>query len=464
VTLMQDTASKSSLPAVLELTDVPRSDPWEAVRRGSRMLSNRVGIVRKVAQGCTHAQDPRTFSCGIVAADISQFCPSANSSKGGGGGDSLIRALAATLGEAVERYSMFFYDKRKMILASYREVADDAVSPDLLRLYSQAQIDALGGRSRAQYFTEDSRIRWVWGYSLTHERPRLVPASFVYMNYRYGDDEAIIGSNASTGLAAGLTVEEAILVGIYEVVERDAFTVAWLKRRHGRRLIVDNDGLTHLLVDRFHAGHPRVSITAYDLTSDVAIPSIFMVMKRPAEFGQTVCVGTATRLEPAAALKKCCFEVGQAFPYFRFLLGQLKAWQPAADYSDVNSFDHHAIFYTKRPELVPDAFEFLDTGVPEVPLSSMPSQATGRVLADVRRCVDLVRAVGLEVIVTDITTPDVRDIGMRVVRVMIPGMVPLHGVHRYPFLGAKRLAQFRAEGAWSGGDPAAINPYPHPFP
>lgn len=464
MTRLRAMASTSSSPAALELGDVARSDPWETVRRGARMVSSRVGIVRRVGQGCLHAQDPKAFGLGIVASDISRYCDTVNSSKGGGGGDSLIRALAATLGEAVERYCMFFYDKRQMVLATYREVADDAVPPDQLRLYSRDQIERIGGKSRAQYFTEDTRIRWVWGYSLTEERPRLVPASFVYMNYRCGDDEAVIGSNASTGLAAGLTIEEAILVALSEVVERDAFTICWLKRRPGRRIVVDDDEVRRFMARRFHADHERVSMIAYDVSLDVAMPSVFLVMKRPSEFGPTVCVGSATRLSPVEALRKCCFEAGQSLPYFRFLLGQLKQWQPAPDHSDVSSFDHHAVFYTKRPDLVPAAFEFLEHAEPAVALSDLPNQATGRVLSDIRRCTELLRAAGLEVIVTEITTPDVREIGMRVVRVMIPGMVPLHGVHKYPFLGAKRLAQFPAEGAWCGGDPDAINPYPHPFP
>lgn len=464
MTLLRERTSRLSSPAALELEDIPRSDPWETLRRGSRLISSRVGIVRRVGHGCVHAQDPKAFAFGSLAGDISRYSGVLNVSKGGGGGDSSIRALAATLGEAVERYCMFFYDKQQMVLASYREVANEAVRPDDIRLFSQRQIESLGGRSRAHYFTEDSKIRWVWGYSLTEQRPRLVPASLVYMNYKYDEDEAVIGSNASTGLAAGLTIEEAILVGISEVVERDAFTICWLRRRPGRRIVIDDEAMRQFLAQRFLANHPKVSVIAYDVTTEVGIPSVFVVMKRPAEFGATVCVGSASRLDATEAVTKCCFEAGQALPYFRFLLGQLKHWEPAPDYSNVTSFDHHAIFYTKRPDLVPEAFEFLDHAEPAVPLSHLPRLGTGRVLSDITRSVDRLRAAGLEVIVTDITTADVREVGMRVVRVVIPGMVPMHGAHSYPYLGAKRLAQFPASGAWSGGDPEAINPFPHPFP
>lgn len=462
--LSRATVSTTSSPVVLELGDVPRSDPWDTVRRASRIVSSRVGIIRRLGHARVHAQDPKAFALGIIGSDLSRYCATENTSKSGGAGDALVHALAATLGEAVERYCMFFYDKRQMILAAYKEVAADAVHPDLLRLYSRRQIDRVSASSRAKYFTEDSRIRWVWAYSLTHQRPRLVPASLVYMNYKCGDDEAAIGSNASTGLAAGVTIEEAILVGLNEVVERDAFTMCWLRRRPGRRIVIDDDQMAEYMAQRYHARHPRVSIAAYDVTLDVGLPSIFLVLKRPAEFGPTVCVGSATRLNAVDALRKCCVEAGQSLSYFRFLLGQLKNWQPAPDYSDVTSFDHHAIFYTKRPDLVPPAFEFLDNVEETVLLSALPNYATGRVLSDLTRSIGMLRDAGLEVIAAEITTPDIREIGMRVVRVMVPGMLPLHGVHRFPFLGAKRLAQYPAEGAWSGGDPDATSPFPHPFP
>lgn len=457
---------EASIPVALELKDVPRSDPRETIRRGSRMVSSRVGIVQKVSHGCYHAQDPSTFAMGVMASDISRFAETANSSKGGGGGDNLLGALAATLGEAAERYCMFFYDKNAMVHAPYREIADDAVSPDLLRLYSREQIDSLGPNAKVRYFDEDTPVRWVWGYSLTTQKPRLVPASLVYMNYQF-QDEPVIGRNASSGLASNLTVEEAILAATLEIVERDAFTICWLSKRPGRKLIVDDEEVQTFLRQRFQIDHPKVETRIHDITLDVPISSLFVVIKRPSELGPTVCVGSTSRLDPKQALRKCFLEAGQGLPYFRYLLAQLKDWQPSDDFLNVTSFDHHCVFYLKRPDLVPEAFAFLDDVEGTVPLSSIQDRSTGRVLGDVQRCVELLKGAGLEVIVVEITTPDILDVGLRVVRVLIPGMVPLHGVYKFPFLGSKRLAQFplRGEtGQSNGRGPKNFNTYPHPFP
>ena len=458
---------EASIRVALKLEDVPRSDPMETIRRGSRMVSSRVGIVQRVSHGVYHAQDPATFAMGIMASDISRFAETANSSKGGGGGDMLVNALAATLGEAAERYCMFFYDKNEMVFAPYREIPTDAVSPDIIRLYTREQIEGLSPGARVRYFTEDTPVRWVWGWSLTEQRPRLVPASFVYMNYQYDEDEPVIGRNASSGLAANLTIEEAILTGILEIIERDAFTICWLSRRPGRRVTIDDEETEAFLRQKFHFGHPKVETKIHDVTLDVPVPSFFVTIKRPTEFGPAVCVGSTSRLDPKQAIRKCFLEAGQGIPYFRFLLAQLKDWEPSDDFLNLTSFDHHCVFYLKRPDLVPEAFGFLEDHEGTVPLSSIADRSTGRLLSDIQACVELLRQAGLEIIVVEITTPDIRDIGMRVVRVVIPSMVPLHGVYKFPFLGSKRLAKFplRVKPGQSNGQEAPkFNTYPHPFP
>jgi ribosomal protein S12 methylthiotransferase accessory factor len=455
-------------PVELKLQDVPFTDPLETIRRGSRLISSKVGLIKAMGHGIYRAQDPVTLSMGIVAPDLSRFSDILNPSKAGGGGETVEMAMAATFGEAVERYCMLFYDKSTMTFASYREVKEDAVSPDLLRLYSREQVERrnkAGGRQA--FFDEDSKIYWVWGYSLTSKRPRLVPASLVYMNYDFDEDEAAIGRNASTGLAAGLTMEEAILTGLYEVVERDAYAVSWLHRKVGPRIVVDDPELQSMLKDRYHSEHPSVDIQIFDITLDIPIPSVFAMMRRPAEFGPALCVSSVTRLNPKDVIRKSLREVGQGLPYIRYLLPQLKDWEPAADHTDLTSFDLHCMLYNKKPEMVPEALGFYLDVKEEILLSQIEDQSTGRAKGDVERCIELVERAGYEVIVTEITTPDVEDLGFKVVRVMVPGLVPLHGNHNFQYMGVTRLHELPDKLNWkqSGWDAeAGFNPYPHPFP
>lgn len=453
-------------PAALELQDVRASDPWEAFRRGSRLISPKVGVIRRVDLSRYQAQDPVVFCAGVLPSDLSRCLPDGPAIKAGGAGDSAVTALVSAIGEAAERHCACFFDRDAMVYGSFRELQPGAVSPDLLRLFTREQVERFSPRG-PDYFDEDTRIRWVWGYSLNERRPRLVPASLVYLNYRAAEDEANIGLNASTGLAAGATREEAILGALLEIVERDAFTIAWLHRCAGRRIELDDESARSLLRRRLRADRPSVDVKIFDLTTDIKIPVTFLVMRRQAEIGPVACVGAAARVSPRQALLKSVQEAGQNFPYLRYLMDTAKDWEPAPDFTNVTTFDYHFLHYVKRPDLVPRAFAFCDECTQSVALSEMPDASTGRVLGDIEYCVARLGEAGYEVIVSDITTPDIAEVGFSVVRVIVPGLVQLHGNHLRQYHGARRLFEAPVRmgldrRGWSHA--SELNPFPHPFP
>lgn len=456
----------TSRPAALELADVPFTDPWTTVDRAADLVSPRVGLIGSVHQSAFRSQDPVSLAMGVTVPDLAAYSEIENAPKAGGGGEDVATALAATIGEAVERYAMLLYDKDEMVLAPWREVAADAVEPRLVRYYSPEQVANRRPGVQLFDFDEDTPIRWAWGWSLTEERPRLVPATQVYLQYKLDDDEGSAGRNASSGLAAGLTLEEAILSGLLEVVERDAFTISWHHRRAGRRVVVDDPELLGFLRRRFQVDHPAVELRLFDISLDIPLPTLFGVMRRPAEYGRPVCVSTVTRTSPRRAFVKCMREIGQGLSYLRFLDHQLRDWEPADDFSDLSTFDHHCTLYLRRPELADRALAFLDEEVPEVRLDDLPDHSAERPLTEVERCVALLAERGYETIVVDITPEEVRDVGFRVVRVLVPGLVPLHGNHGYPYLGLERLEELPRRLGWvdDGAPLPPRNPYPHPFP
>ncbi len=443
--------------AIGHLLDVEESGPAETVRKGRNLLSNRTGIIRRVASEAGQAGDPRIYSFGVHVCDTSVFHFERYEGRSGGAGLTIEEALAATIGEVVERYCAAFYDRRQMVVASYRDVADIAVHPSSFVLFSEEQYEQKG--FPFQRFTEESKISWTWGYSITQEREVLLPACLVYLPYRPLSGEPVIGYSTSTGMAAGNTLEEAILSGIYEVVERDAFTVFWLRMMRMPLVEPDSETIQAILVDRFSNG----SWFFVETTNDLAIPSFFCLYLSMTEFGLAPAVGSASRLKPEKAILKTIVEVGQARPYFRYELARNKNWKPARDFSNVVDFEHHAIVYLKEPSLI-SVFNFFIDQENEIKykVSQMRDYSTGRILGDIRRCVEMLGNRGYETIVVDLTTPDIGDVGLYAVRVMVPGLVPLHGNHNYPFLGSRRLEEVPKIIGRECAD--GINPYPHPFP
>jgi ribosomal protein S12 methylthiotransferase accessory factor len=83
--------------------------------------------------------------------------------------------------------------------------------------------------------------------------------------------------------------------------------------------------------------------------------------------------------------------------------------------------------------------------------------------ADLSSVSAAIRMRGYEPLVAQLTTPDLRELGLHVVRVLIPGLQPLHGNHAWPHLGGARLKRLSSVFGGKVALGASINPFPHPF-
>ena len=86
---MTAAAVSLEVPVGLRVTlrEVAAMDARETLRRASRLVSRRVGILRAVGPGVTYAQDPAVFSAGTVSSQLSFSQRIANPSKAGGAGE-----------------------------------------------------------------------------------------------------------------------------------------------------------------------------------------------------------------------------------------------------------------------------------------------------------------------------------------------------------------------------------------
>ena len=433
-------------------------EPWPEARL-TDAVDDRVGIVHSVHVRRAESGPP-IYLAGSTSSDLSLIRPGLSVLRNGGAGFAKTDALHATIGESLERYAAGLYRRAELRLASWAELAsagEPAVRPETFGLFSAKQY----GSADFPFvpFGDDTRVRWVRAIRWLDGAFCWVPASQVFLYYRRAEGEAPIAPSISTGLAAGPSHEDAVLSGLYEILERDALAISWLHRL-APRPVAEELMAASSRVSYHLEGATLWRARFYDLSLEFAPPVMVAVMDHRGGAEPVLSFGSACRMSPVRALEKAFLEAAQGLTYVRRLLKSYKDFQAAPDFSNVDEFNKHAILYTRHPQLRRKAGYLVHPDDP--PACGRPPRDTVEEPADPLEAIaGELGAHGFGVYVVDLTTPDTRRIGVRVVRVLVPGLQHLAGAHRYRLLGNPRL---RSVVTMMGFDSEPDNPYPHPLP
>jgi ribosomal protein S12 methylthiotransferase accessory factor len=244
---------------------------------------------------------------------------------------------------------------------------------------------------------------------LTHLSARYVPTAYCYYGFR--DPGVFFTRCDSNGNASGNTLEEAILYGFLELVERDSVALWWYNRV--QRPQVDPGGMGLYYWDemkRYYARELGRELHALDLTSDLGIPTFAVVSRRPQRAVEDIIVGFAAHLDPSVALLRALEEANQYLPSVR---------EEAEDGSTIyRLYSQETLAWWKSATFENQPFLVPARGFPRY-LKDVPSLSSDNVRTDVETCLAVASRAGLEVLVLDQTRPD---IALPVVKVMVPGL------------------------------------------
>lgn len=156
------------------------------------------------------------------------------------------------IGEAVERWCLFNYtpprwDTRHMTVA-------EGAQKSGLDLWNIAGFSPEWRADRASKnlaLQNESSLLWTSVTPLTEDAPSHAPLQWFTLDYaqqavRRTQREPVISSPISTGAATGKTRTHALLGGMLEVIERDAFIIHWLRK------------ITPQKIDLGSIHHPRI--------------------------------------------------------------------------------------------------------------------------------------------------------------------------------------------------------------
>ncbi|WP_345982308.1 TOMM precursor leader peptide-binding protein [Streptomyces sp. DSS69] len=371
--------------------------------------------------------------------------------------------------EGLERYAGTHRRRgTSPVVDSYRNLAGQALNPADCGFYAPG---TYASDPLVSPFDPDRAIPWVWGHSLRDDRPILVPARLAH--YSAGVDADNFVFECSNGCATGGSPEEAILFGLLELVERDAFLLAWYGR--ARLTAIDLATATtpavRSMLDR--AALHGYDVHAFDTRMDLAVPVVTALAVRRDGGHGTLSFSAAAGFDPADTVEAALSEVLTYIPHLPYQVAERRTELEAMerDFTKVLHLKDHAQLYG-LPSMTRHAAEYLEPAA-VLPLEEAFADwqplrpRTGDLLDDLRCLRDQLTAGGYDVIAVDQTTPEQRRMGLHTVSTTVPGLLPLDfGWTRQRALHMPRLrTALRAAGRRADDLPEAeIKAVPHPFP
>ncbi len=224
------------------------------------------------------------------------------------------QSQASALSEALERQAALFDDQdiKEFTLASPQEIEGRYYLFNQLHHLSDYQYD----HYRAEYENSSADLRtlrydntpiyWKKIWSLTHSNEVQIPAVKCYKYTPLLDSK--FGRWNSNGCASGNSVEEAVLQGLFELIERDASAIWWYNQISRASYNLDQipDKHREIFEQTFS---DKYEYWVLDITSDLGIPVMVAVCKDKKT--QQMCFGFGCHLQPVLAAQRALTELCQ---------------------------------------------------------------------------------------------------------------------------------------------------------
>ena len=357
-------------------------------------------------------------------------------------GENLERRLWEVAGNYLREKS---FKKTKDI-----ESSENFLNPNALAGFSDEQKQQI----RKKYPKEDKDLYWFRASTLTPYSPVNIPYQLIDPFHQRRSGEPLLRWDVSTGLAVATTIEEAIVKGMLEVIERDAIMINYLNKIPSPTL--DNDKIcvldseiSYILgeFERFNIT-PCVSLLATD--SPVHVVQVTLIDRHTP--GPTIAVGARASFSLKTAIIDALTEALSVRIYQRSLgkmmpndpldkKGRLVYWAQKNDISSINY-----LLRGPQKELTPSMMDS--------PFIEIDEQ-----LRIIKKYLSQKKYDGYYVNITPKKIQ--RGSGLVCVMSIIPQLQPLHLNESIPCLGGERLSTIPE---LLGYTPSANpNPEPHFF-
>jgi ribosomal protein S12 methylthiotransferase accessory factor len=281
---------------------------------------------------------------------------------------------ASAVMELAERFSFFSFcqDPGKFFVEEYRNIKDSVLPFESIALSVHDESDDL---DKAREVFSSLSLKWTRAYSLTREEEVLIPFDWFFV------------INEFNGPSAGNCVEEALVQGICEVVERHVSSIISQNKLGtpgiSRASITDPVALE--MIGKYEKAGVQISISDFSLNT--GIPSVGVLAYDPSTFPErSEIVWTAgTTPNPQKALNRALTEVAQ--------LG-----------GDFNTSSNYVASGLPKLKNLEEA-DFVMRSHREVNISELPDLSHDNIRVEVENCVSALSQIGMVVFVVNVMHP-----------------------------------------------------------
>lgn len=382
--------------------------------------SRYTGLFRQFGPVPLEAYDPDIAICSGLAP-LPGDQPEAPAS--GGAGWEASQAEAAAIGEAIERWQAWPLPGDGSVRARSEAwpVNEPFIAPERCVLFHQEQY-ALPGFPY-QPLTPTTECTWVRMREAGSGLPYWVPQDLVYLRLPK-DQSAQLCPLISSGLSCARDPQQALLRGLQEVIERDATVgAAW-----GRYTLQESPEreILNLLGPEIAERIRRANLQYRYFRVRTPYSRCVTIVSVTGEDRVGFCysVGASCRETLRESWGKSLLEAIQGRHYVRYLKRQYRETRQTIGYPQ--SFAEHAVYYSLYPKQLNDGIlgriettPAWDKDPPREGIRELQAGLPGPVLF------------------RNLTPIGFLSDGCDwwVLRVVVPGLQPLHGHHLLPFLG-----------------------------
>lgn len=223
----------------------------------------------------------------------------------GGKGITKDHAKASAMMEGFERYSAESQNNDESIIATLTEIEKigDYIDPKTLNLPKELEKKDIC----------DFNIEWSKCKDIISNNEYYIPTNAIYHPYNPKNNcESLFKSNTN-GLASGNIIEEAILHGMFEVIERDAWSIFELTHKNYAQIDINSieSEVIQDIIGKFE--NEGIKIKLMDFTADIEIPTIAASADDTiTKDAGLLTLGMGTHLDPEVAILRALTEVAQS--------------------------------------------------------------------------------------------------------------------------------------------------------